>query len=90
MSRALADYDIAHRFVASYIFELPFGRGRRFGSAWNPSADCDRRELAVQRVYDVSVGDAAYDLRHNVAGNFQFQGPGQQQRHEREDQWRYP
>jgi len=31
-SRALADIDIAHRFVISYLYELPFGRGRRFGS----------------------------------------------------------
>ncbi|MGH9628144.1 MAG: TonB-dependent receptor domain-containing protein, partial [Bryobacteraceae bacterium] len=31
-SRSLADHDIAHRFVMSYIYELPFGRGRRFGA----------------------------------------------------------
>ncbi|MEK7409064.1 MAG: TonB-dependent receptor [Acidobacteriota bacterium] len=31
-SRSLASYDIAHRLVMSYIYELPFGRGRRFGS----------------------------------------------------------
>jgi hypothetical protein len=31
-SRALGDRDIAHRFVVSYIYEMPFGRGRRFGS----------------------------------------------------------
>jgi len=30
-SRSLADIDVAHRFVMSYIYELPFGRGRRFG-----------------------------------------------------------
>lgn len=30
-SRALADIDLAHRFVMSYVYELPFGRGRRFG-----------------------------------------------------------
>ena len=34
MSRSLADYDIAHRFVISYIYELPFGKGRPFGSSW--------------------------------------------------------
>jgi hypothetical protein len=31
-SWALASYDIAHRFVISYLYELPFGRGRRIAS----------------------------------------------------------
>ncbi|MGH9197838.1 MAG: TonB-dependent receptor domain-containing protein, partial [Acidimicrobiia bacterium] len=30
-SRSLATYDIAHRFVASYLYELPFGHGRALG-----------------------------------------------------------
>ena len=33
--RAVTSYDITHRFVVGYIYELPFGRGRRFGlSGW--------------------------------------------------------
>jgi hypothetical protein len=32
-SRSLSSDDVAQRFVMSYIYELPFGRGRRFGSA---------------------------------------------------------
>lgn len=31
-SRGLATIDIAHRFVLSYLYELPFGKGRRFGA----------------------------------------------------------
>jgi hypothetical protein len=31
-SWALASYDIKHRFVISYLYELPFGRNRRFAS----------------------------------------------------------
>ena len=29
-----AEFDVTHRFVASYVWELPFGNGRRFGKAW--------------------------------------------------------
>jgi hypothetical protein len=32
-SRALSDIDIAHRFVVSYLYELPFGKGRKFGGS---------------------------------------------------------
>ncbi|MGH9851617.1 MAG: TonB-dependent receptor domain-containing protein, partial [Blastocatellia bacterium] len=37
--RGLAEFDIKHRFVASYIYELPFGQGRRFGADWGTAAD---------------------------------------------------
>lgn len=37
--RGLAEFDIKHRFVASYIYELPFGRSRRFGNDWNRPVD---------------------------------------------------
>jgi hypothetical protein len=37
--RGLAEFDIKQRFVASYVYELPFGRGRRFGNNWNTAAD---------------------------------------------------
>lgn len=32
-SRSISSDDVAQRFVMSYIYELPFGRGRRFGSS---------------------------------------------------------
>jgi hypothetical protein len=34
-----ASFDIRHRFVASTIYELPFGRGKRFGGAMPKAAD---------------------------------------------------
>jgi hypothetical protein len=37
--RGPAEFDIRHRFVASYVWELPFGRGRRFGSNWSTATD---------------------------------------------------
>jgi hypothetical protein len=37
--RGLAEFDVKQRFVASYVWELPFGRGRRFGSDLSKAAD---------------------------------------------------
>ena len=33
------EFDVRHRFVASYVWELPFGRNRRFGANWNRAVD---------------------------------------------------
>jgi len=37
--RGPSEFDITHRLVASYIWELPFGRGRRFGNDWSGVTD---------------------------------------------------
>jgi len=34
-----SDFDVRHRFVASYIYSLPFGRNKRFGGSMNRAAD---------------------------------------------------
>lgn len=35
--RGNSDFDARHRVVASYIYELPFGRGKAFGKDWRPT-----------------------------------------------------
>jgi hypothetical protein len=35
----LSDFDVDQRFVASYIYELPFGRGKKFGADINRAAN---------------------------------------------------
>jgi hypothetical protein len=32
LERAVSDFDVPHRFVASYIYDLPFGSGKRWGA----------------------------------------------------------
>jgi Carboxypeptidase regulatory-like domain len=33
------EFDVRHRFVASYVWELPFGSGRHFGRNWSGPMD---------------------------------------------------
>jgi hypothetical protein len=37
--RGSADFDARQRLVVSYIYELPFGREKRFGREWGPVLD---------------------------------------------------
>src|SRR5262249_47747402 len=37
--RGLAEFDVKQRLSISYVYELPFGRSRRFGQAWSGIAD---------------------------------------------------
>ncbi|MGH9313547.1 MAG: carboxypeptidase regulatory-like domain-containing protein [Vicinamibacterales bacterium] len=37
--RGPAEFDVEHRFVASYIWELPFGRGHAIGNEWSRAMD---------------------------------------------------
>ncbi len=34
-----SDFDVNHRFVTNFVYELPFGRGKRFGSNVNRAPD---------------------------------------------------
>ena len=38
MDRSNSLYDHRHALSTSFIYDLPFGRGRKWGSAWNPVA----------------------------------------------------
>lgn len=39
LERRISRDDVPHRFVASGIYEIPFGKGRKFGSGWNSYVD---------------------------------------------------
>ena len=37
--RSIGTQDIAHRFVSSFVYDLPFGAGKRFGKDWHPAVN---------------------------------------------------
>ncbi|MCK6500987.1 MAG: TonB-dependent receptor, partial [Nitrospira sp.] len=69
-SKALADYDIAHRFVISYIYELPFGRGRTFGANWNRISDAVLGGWQINGFSTFQSGTPLQISANNVAGIF--------------------
>jgi outer membrane receptor protein involved in Fe transport len=39
LERGNSQYDLRHNFVASFVYDLPFGRGRAYGSQMHPVAN---------------------------------------------------
>jgi hypothetical protein len=70
MSWALANYDIAHRFVISYLYELPFGRGRRFGSAAPGIVDAVIGGWQFNGITTIQSGTPLSITANNTAGIF--------------------
>jgi Carboxypeptidase regulatory-like domain/TonB dependent receptor-like, beta-barrel len=52
-----SDFDVRHRFVASYAYQLPFGRGRKFGSGWNRSLNGMLGQWQIAGVTAVQSGN---------------------------------
>lgn len=69
-SRALADFDIAHRFVVSYIYELPFGKGRRFGADWSGVTNFVLGGWQLNGFTSYQSGTPLQISANNVAGLF--------------------
>ena len=54
--REISDFDSPHRVVLSGIVELPFGRGRRFGSNANPVVDRIIGGWQISGIYQYQTG----------------------------------
>jgi len=54
--RGLAEFDVKHRFVASYIWELPFGRGHKWGDGWNKGVDMILGGWQVTGIHALQTG----------------------------------
>jgi hypothetical protein len=52
----LANADMPHRLVVSGIYELPFGRGRKWGSDWNRALDAIAGGWSIQAIYQAQSG----------------------------------
>ena len=51
-----ASYDIRHIFQAAYVYELPFGKGRKFGSSWSGVGNAVLGGWAVEGITRLETG----------------------------------
>jgi len=68
--RSLTSIDLAHRFVMSFIYELPFGRGRRYGSSVARSLDFLLGGWQVNGISSFQSGTPLGLSASNTAGIF--------------------
>jgi Carboxypeptidase regulatory-like domain/TonB dependent receptor-like, beta-barrel len=54
--RGPAEFDIEHRLVASYVWELPLGKGRRFGGNWSTPVDVLLGGWQVSGIHAIQSG----------------------------------
>lgn len=68
--RALTSLDRAHQFVISYIYELPFGRGKRFGSNANKLTNALLGGWQLNGITTIGSGTPLTITASNTAGIF--------------------
>ena len=69
-SWALASYDINHRFVISYLYELPFGRDRMFFSGVSPVVNAFIGGWQFNGITTLQAGTPLSITANNTAGIF--------------------
>jgi hypothetical protein len=76
VNKALSGFHLAHRFNTAAVWELPFGRGRRFGSGWNALTN---GVLGGWQVSGILVFRTGTPLTIGVLGDLLNTGGGYQQ-----------
>ena len=69
-SWALTTYDVTHRFVLSYLYELPFGRNRRFASGASTLVDALIGGWQFNGITTLQSGTPLAITANNTAGVF--------------------
>jgi hypothetical protein len=68
--RAISPQDISSRVVFSYVYELPFGRGRRWGSAWSGFTNAVLGDWQINGIATYSTGLPLAITTQNNSGAF--------------------
>jgi hypothetical protein len=75
-----SDFDLRHNFVANFLWEMPFGKGRKFGSGFSGAADKLIGGWGVGGILNLRSGfpftvTLGFDRARNGVDNLQTQRP---------------
>ena len=71
----LSQINLNHDFTASVIYELPFGKGKAFGSGWNGAVNAILGNWEVTGIEKVTSGFPVFVVANNSSGvNFENNG----------------
>ena len=71
----LSQINLNHDFTASVIYELPFGKGKAFGSDWNGAVNAILGNWEVTAIQKVTSGFPVFVVANNGSGvNFENNG----------------
>jgi len=75
---SLSQLNVDHQFTASVTYELPFGKGKRFGSGWSAPANAIAGNWEVDVIERAISGFPLFvvDSKNNSGVNFQWNGNG--------------
>ncbi|MBI1788719.1 MAG: carboxypeptidase regulatory-like domain-containing protein [Acidobacteria bacterium] len=72
---ARSSIDLRHIFQLAYVYELPFGKGKKFGAGWNPAANLVLGGWSVEGITRAQTGAPVNVLlgqdRANVGRTYQ-------------------
>jgi hypothetical protein len=66
--RAVSNQDVRHRMVTSFVWEMPFGKGKRFGSNWNPVLNTILGGWQLNGIVNLQSGQPIALVANSVAG----------------------
>ncbi|HWY47639.1 MAG TPA: hypothetical protein VNX70_09665, partial [Bryobacteraceae bacterium] len=73
---ALSQINLNHEFTASVIYQLPFGKGRRFGSNWSGAANAIAGNWELTVIEKATSGFPVFVVDSNNGSGVNFQNNG--------------
>jgi hypothetical protein len=73
---ALSQINLNNNFIASVIYQLPFGKGRRFGSNWSAPVNTIVGNWEITTIVKITSGFPVLIVNSNNASGVNFQNNG--------------